>query len=214
MRTIALRADPPAGSLLAPAPLPPPGACQLGRLPIPMSDIRGNEGKEHERGREGGEIRTDVPLATLVESLLVLVGGMRPDRDGRRNGSRGHELNRATTVPHRRPPGRRLMKAQLAAGADHPPQLGERLLLVVHQAEHESMRRRRRVSRLLPAAPRRYRRRPLPAQGRHEGGCPTPLASSVVQSDTGPTTHVLHRLYRVVAGLSRFGAVQKACSGR
>jgi hypothetical protein len=74
MRTIALRADPPAGSLLAPAPLPPPGACQLGRLPIPMSDIRGNEGKEHERGREGGEIRTDVPLATLVESLLVLVG--------------------------------------------------------------------------------------------------------------------------------------------
>ena len=27
-----------------------------------------------ERGREGGEIRTDVPLATLVESLLVLVG--------------------------------------------------------------------------------------------------------------------------------------------
>jgi hypothetical protein len=48
------------------------------------------------------------------------------------------------------------MKAQLAAGADHPPQLGERLLLVVHQAEHESMRRRRRVSRLLPAAPRRF----------------------------------------------------------
>ncbi len=45
------------------------------------------------------------------------------------------------------------MKAQLAAGADHPPQLGERLLLVVHQAEHESMRRRLRVSRLLPAAP-------------------------------------------------------------
>ncbi len=27
-----------------------------------------------ERGREGGQIRTDVPLATLVESLLVLVG--------------------------------------------------------------------------------------------------------------------------------------------
>jgi hypothetical protein len=40
------------------------------------------------------------------------------------------------------------MKAQLAAGADHPPQLGERLLLVVHQAGHESMRRRRRVSRV------------------------------------------------------------------
>src|SRR6266536_5563555 len=27
-----------------------------------------------ERGREGGQIRTDVPLTTLVESLLVLVG--------------------------------------------------------------------------------------------------------------------------------------------
>src|SRR5512133_3132709 len=27
-----------------------------------------------ERGRKGGQIRTDVPLATLVESLLVLVG--------------------------------------------------------------------------------------------------------------------------------------------
>jgi TetR/AcrR family transcriptional regulator, mexCD-oprJ operon repressor len=27
-----------------------------------------------ERGREGGQIRMDVPLATLVESLLVLVG--------------------------------------------------------------------------------------------------------------------------------------------
>lgn len=27
-----------------------------------------------ERGREGGQIRTDVPLATLVEALLVLVG--------------------------------------------------------------------------------------------------------------------------------------------
>jgi TetR/AcrR family transcriptional repressor of mexCD-oprJ operon len=27
-----------------------------------------------QRGREGGQIRTDVPLATLVESLLVLVG--------------------------------------------------------------------------------------------------------------------------------------------
>jgi TetR/AcrR family transcriptional repressor of mexCD-oprJ operon len=27
-----------------------------------------------ERGREGGQIRTDVPLATLVESLLVLIG--------------------------------------------------------------------------------------------------------------------------------------------
>jgi hypothetical protein len=27
-----------------------------------------------ERGREGGQIRADVPLATLVESLLVLVG--------------------------------------------------------------------------------------------------------------------------------------------
>lgn len=27
-----------------------------------------------ERGREGGQIRTDVPLPTLVESLLVLVG--------------------------------------------------------------------------------------------------------------------------------------------
>src|SRR6266508_4160128 len=33
---------------------------------------------------------------------------MRPDRQGRRNGTRGHELNRTTTVPHRRPPGRRL----------------------------------------------------------------------------------------------------------
>lgn len=27
-----------------------------------------------ERGREGGQVRTDVPLATLVEALLVLVG--------------------------------------------------------------------------------------------------------------------------------------------
>jgi TetR/AcrR family transcriptional repressor of mexCD-oprJ operon len=27
-----------------------------------------------ERGREGGQIRNDVPLATLVESLLVLIG--------------------------------------------------------------------------------------------------------------------------------------------
>jgi AcrR family transcriptional regulator len=27
-----------------------------------------------QRGREGGQLRTDVPLATLVESLLVLVG--------------------------------------------------------------------------------------------------------------------------------------------
>jgi TetR/AcrR family transcriptional regulator, mexCD-oprJ operon repressor len=27
-----------------------------------------------ERGREGGQIRTDVPLATLVESFLVLIG--------------------------------------------------------------------------------------------------------------------------------------------
>jgi AcrR family transcriptional regulator len=27
-----------------------------------------------ERGREAGEIRTDVPLATLVESLLALIG--------------------------------------------------------------------------------------------------------------------------------------------
>jgi TetR/AcrR family transcriptional repressor of mexCD-oprJ operon len=27
-----------------------------------------------ERGREGGQIRTDVPLATLVEALLVIIG--------------------------------------------------------------------------------------------------------------------------------------------
>ncbi|HXL42561.1 MAG TPA: hypothetical protein VN960_00725, partial [Gaiellaceae bacterium] len=27
-----------------------------------------------ERGREGGQIRGDLPLATLVESLLVLIG--------------------------------------------------------------------------------------------------------------------------------------------
>jgi hypothetical protein len=27
-----------------------------------------------ERGREGGQIRRDLPLATLVESLLVLIG--------------------------------------------------------------------------------------------------------------------------------------------
>src|SRR6266511_1152005 len=37
---------------------------------------------------------------------------MRPDRQGRRNGTRGHELNRTTTVPYRRPPGRRLKSGE------------------------------------------------------------------------------------------------------
>src|SRR6266536_2079425 len=38
---------------------------------------------------------------------------MCPDGQARRNGSRGHELNRAPTVPHRLPAGRRVMTSRL-----------------------------------------------------------------------------------------------------
>ena len=41
-------------------------------------------------GREDGQIRTDVPLATLVESLLVLIGACVRTGTGR-NGIGGHE---------------------------------------------------------------------------------------------------------------------------
>jgi hypothetical protein len=75
MRTIALRADPPCRvAPRAGTPFHPQGRVSLGASRYQCLTFGETRGKEHERGRESGEIRTDVPLATLVESLLVLVG--------------------------------------------------------------------------------------------------------------------------------------------